>query len=113
MKDVNAYCYFQYSLLKKIQYTGYEIIDSVYTHYGDCTIFCKPYTRDMIVCIKASYVDDEYWNVTTGKFEHASGYSFYARLGNDEQKCIEQGIIEFKTEEEFNKIFYPSGKVEE
>lgn len=28
MKDVNAYCYFQYSLLKKIQYTGYEIIDA-------------------------------------------------------------------------------------
>lgn len=83
MKNVNTYCYFHYSLLKKIQYTGYEIIDSVYTHYGDCTIFCKPYTRDMIVCIKASYVDDEYWNVTTGKFEHASGYSFYARLGND------------------------------
>ena len=83
MKNVNTYCYFHYSLLKKIQYTGYEIIDSVYTHYGDCTIFCKPYTRDMIVRIKASYVDDEYWNVTTGKFEHASGYSFYARLGND------------------------------
>lgn len=83
MKDVNTYCYFHYSLLKKIQYAGYEIIDSVYTHYGDCTIFCKPYTRDMIVCIKASYVDDEYWNVTTGKLEHMSGYSFYARLGND------------------------------
>lgn len=31
----------------------------------------------------------------------------------DEQKCIEQGIIEFKTEEEYNKIFYPNGKVEE
>lgn len=30
----------------------------------------------------------------------------------DEQKCIEQGIIEIKTEEEYNKIFYPSGKVE-
>lgn len=29
----------------------------------------------------------------------------------DEQKCIEQGIIEFKTEEEYNKIFYPTGKV--
>lgn len=29
----------------------------------------------------------------------------------DEQKCIEQGIIEIKTEEEYNKIFYPSGKV--
>ena len=29
----------------------------------------------------------------------------------DEQKCIEQGIIEFKTEEEYNKIFYPRGKV--
>jgi len=29
----------------------------------------------------------------------------------DELKCIEQGIIEIKTEEEYNKIFYPSGKV--
>lgn len=83
MKDVNTYCYLKHGLLEKIKYTGYEIIDSVYTHYGDCTIFCKPYTRDMIVCIKASYVDDEYWNVATGKLEHASGYSFYARLGND------------------------------
>ena len=31
----------------------------------------------------------------------------------DEQKCIADGIIEFKTEEEYNKTFYPSGKVEE
>ena len=29
----------------------------------------------------------------------------------DEQKCIADGIIEIKTEEEYNKIFYPSGKV--
>lgn len=83
MKNVNVYCYLKHGLLEKIKYTGYEIIDSVYTHYGDCTIFCKPYTRGIKVCIKASYVDDEYWNVTTGKLEHASGYSFYARLGND------------------------------
>lgn len=31
----------------------------------------------------------------------------------DEQKCIADGIIEFKTEEEYNKTFYPSGKVKE
>lgn len=30
----------------------------------------------------------------------------------NEQKCIADGIIEIKTEEEYNKIFYPSGKVE-
>ena len=30
----------------------------------------------------------------------------------DEQKCIEQGFIELSTEEEYNKIFYPRGKVE-
>lgn len=30
----------------------------------------------------------------------------------NEQKCIEQGVIELSTEEEYNKIFYPSGKVE-
>ena len=29
----------------------------------------------------------------------------------DEQKCIADGIIEIKTEEEYNKIFYPRGKV--
>ena len=29
----------------------------------------------------------------------------------DEQKCLDSGIIEFHTEEEYNKIFYPSGKV--
>lgn len=29
----------------------------------------------------------------------------------DEQKCITDGILEFHTEEEYNKIFYPSGKV--
>lgn len=74
MKNVNVYCYLKHGLLEKIKYAGYEIIDSVYTHYGDCTIFCKPYTRDMIVCIKASYVDDEYigmllqenWNTHQG-----------------------------------------------
>ena len=31
----------------------------------------------------------------------------------DEQKCIADGIIEIKTEEEYNKIFYPRGKVNE
>lgn len=30
----------------------------------------------------------------------------------DEQKCIADGIIEIKTEEEYNKRFYPRGKVE-
>ncbi|MCQ2975085.1 MAG: hypothetical protein MJ211_09805 [Bacteroidales bacterium] len=30
----------------------------------------------------------------------------------DEQKCIADGIIEIKTEEEYNKCFYPRGKVE-
>ena len=83
MKNVNTYCYFHYSLLKKIQYLGYEIITNVYTSYGDCTIWCKPYTRDMKVCIKASYVDDWYWNVNTGKLEHMTGYSFCAQLGTD------------------------------
>lgn len=29
----------------------------------------------------------------------------------DEQKCIADGFIEIKTEEDYNKIFYPSGKV--
>ena len=29
----------------------------------------------------------------------------------DEQKCVADGIIEIKTEEEYNKIFYPRGKV--
>lgn len=37
--------------------------------------------------------------------------NFFQVVPYDEQKCIEQGIIEFKTEEEYNKIFYPSGKV--
>ena len=37
----------------------------------------------MKVCIKASYVDDDYWNVNTGKLEHMTGYSFYAQLGAD------------------------------
>ena len=37
----------------------------------------------MKVCIKAIYVDDDYWNVNTGKLEHMSGYSFYAQLGTD------------------------------
>lgn len=46
MKNVNTYCYFNYSLLKKIQYVGYEIIENIYTSYYDCTIWCKPYTRD-------------------------------------------------------------------
>ena len=45
MKDVNVYCYFHYSLLKKIQYVGYEITENIYTSYGDCTIWCKPYTH--------------------------------------------------------------------
>lgn len=31
----------------------------------------------------------------------------------DEQKCVADGIIEIKTEEEYNKIFYPRGKVNE
>lgn len=31
----------------------------------------------------------------------------------DEKKCIADGIIEVKTEEEYNKIFYPRGKVNE
>lgn len=83
MKDVNTYCYFHYSLLKKIQYVGYEITENIYTSYGDCTIWCKQYTRDMKVCIKASYVDDWHWNVNTGKLEHMTGYSFYAQLGAD------------------------------
>lgn len=83
MKNVNVYCYLKHGLLKKIQYAGYEITENIYTSYGDCTIWCKPYTRDMKVCIKASYVDDDYWNVNTGKLEHMSGYSFYAQLGTD------------------------------
>lgn len=83
MKDVNVYCYFNHSLLKMIKYVGYEIITHTYTSYGDCTIWCKPYTRKMQVCIKASYIDDDYWNVTTGKLDHMTGYSFYARLGHD------------------------------
>ena len=29
----------------------------------------------------------------------------------DERKCIADGILEFHREEEYNKIFYPSGKV--
>lgn len=83
MKNVNTYCYFNYSLLKKIQYVGYEIDTHVYTSYNDCTIWCKPYTRDLKICIKASYIDDDYWNVDTGQLEHMTGYSFYAQLGPD------------------------------
>lgn len=87
MKDVNAHYYFNYSLLKKIQYVGYEIDTHIYTSYDDCTIdctiWCKPYTRDLKVCIKASYINDWYWNVNTGKLEHMSGYSFRAQLGPD------------------------------
>lgn len=29
----------------------------------------------------------------------------------DEQKCIDSGILEISSEEEYNKIFYPRGKV--
>jgi len=82
MKNVNVYCYFHHYLPKKIEYVGYEVTMDIVS-YNDCTIWCKPYTRDMKVCIKASYVDDWYWNVTTGALEHMSGYSFYARLGAD------------------------------
>ena len=83
MKDVNAHCFLRYTLVQQIQRVGYEIISKTYTQYGDCTIECKPYTRGLYVIIKADYVDDDYWNVDTGKLEHMSGYSFYARLGKD------------------------------
>ena len=29
----------------------------------------------------------------------------------DEKKCIDSGILEISSEEEYNKIFYPRGKV--
>ena len=35
------------------------------------------------------------------------------KIPYDEQKCIADGIIEIKTEEEYNKIFYQRGKVNE
>lgn len=82
MKNVNVYCYFHHCLPKKIEYVGYEVTMDIVS-YNDCTIWCKPYTRDMKVCIKASYIDDWYWNVNTGQLEHMTGYSFYAQLGTD------------------------------
>ena len=64
---------------------------------------------------KVIVFNQEPLTATQRQFMHKGYYAWLKQADEvcdyDEQKCIEQGIIEFKTEEEYNKIFYPMRKV--
>ena len=62
-----------------------------------------------IFCYLAKYNESAKWLQVNSPEEIPD--DLFQVVPYDEQKCIADGFIEIVTEEEYNKIFYPSGKV--